>query len=131
MSQRRNSQHVTSKWEWVAAAISGLIVIGMLVVLIRDAVAETTAPDIVLRVDSISRESSGYLVSFTAVNHGTRTAATLGVSAELRVGDTVIESSSTTIDYVPGKSERGGGLILQRDPHSLRLELRALGYEDP
>ena len=131
MAQRSGTRHVTSKWEWVAAAISALIVIGMLAALITDAVSEDTAPDIVLRVDSISRGTNAYLVSFTAGNRGTRTAATLGIGAELWDGGRMVESSSTTIDYLPGESERGGGLFFQRDPRSLRLELRALGYEEP
>jgi uncharacterized protein (TIGR02588 family) len=131
MAQRSNSSHVSSKWEWVAAAISALIVIGVLTVLIRGAAAGETGPDIVLRVDSVARGTTGYHVMFSAENRGTRTAAALDIGAELRDGDVIVESSTATIDYLPGESQRGGGLFLERDPRSLRLVLRPLGYQEP
>jgi uncharacterized protein (TIGR02588 family) len=131
MAQRSNSSHVASKWEWVAAAISALIVIGVLTVLIRGAAAGETGPDIVLRVDSVARGTTGYRVMFSAENRGTRTAAALDISAELRDGDVIVESSTATIDYLPGESQRGGGLFFERDPRSLRLVLRPLGYQEP
>jgi uncharacterized protein (TIGR02588 family) len=131
MAQRSNSSHVSSKWEWVAAAISALIVIGVLTVLIRGAAAGETGPDIVLRVDSVARGTTGYHVMFSAENRGTRTAAALDISAELRDGDVIVESSTATIDYLPGESQRGGGLFFERDPRSLRLVLRPLGYQEP
>jgi uncharacterized protein (TIGR02588 family) len=131
MAQRSNSSHVSSKWEWVAAAISALIVIGVLTVLIRGAAAGETGPDIVLRVDSVARGTTGYHVMFSAENRGTRTAAALDIGAELRDGDVIVESSTATIDYLPGESQRGGGLFFERDPRSLRLVLRPLGYQEP
>jgi uncharacterized protein (TIGR02588 family) len=131
MAQRGNSSHVTSKWEWVAAAISAVIVIGVLAVLIRGAAAGETGPDIVLRVDSVVRGTSGYHVVFTAENRGTRTAAALNIGAELWAGDVMVESSTSTIDYLPGESQRGGGLFFEHDPQTLRLVLRPLGYEEP
>jgi uncharacterized protein (TIGR02588 family) len=43
----------------------------------------------------------------------------------------MIESSTSTIDYLPGESQRGGGLFFEHDPQTLRLVLRPLGYEEP
>lgn len=131
MAQRGNSRHVASKWEWVAAAISALLIIGVLAVLIRGAAAGETGPDIVLRVDSVVRGTTGYHVSFTAENRGTLTAASLNIGAELWDGEVMIESSTSTIDYLPGESQRGGGLFFERDPQTFRLVLRPLGYEEP
>jgi uncharacterized protein (TIGR02588 family) len=36
-----------------------------------------------------------------------------------------------TLDYLPGRSERSGGLFFSRDPRVLRLVLEVHGYQAP
>ena len=131
MSENGSGGSVASKWEWVAGAISAAIVLGMLTVLIGEATAGHTPPDVSLRVDSIVRRSENYLVAFTAHNRGTNTAAALQVEGELRADTTLVETSSVTIDYLPGEGSREGGLFFRHDPRGLSLTLRPLGYQAP
>ena len=42
-----------------------------------------------------------------------------------------IETSDTTLDYLPGRSEREGGLFFSRDPRGFDLRLRPKGYMKP
>ena len=111
-----------------------LLIVGALVFLTRAALAPRTPPDIVVRVDSVSALSAGYLVHFTARNRGSETASAVQVEGVLSPppgggGDTL--RSDITLDYVPGRSTRGGGVYFARDPRQGRLELRARGYASP
>jgi uncharacterized protein (TIGR02588 family) len=80
---------------------------------------------------SIVPAQNGYLVQFHAVNQGGSTAAGVVIGGELRRDAETIESSHTTLNYLPANSERGGGLFFTHDPRQFDLQMRALGYEEP
>jgi uncharacterized protein (TIGR02588 family) len=65
------------------------------------------------------------------INEGGTTAAGLTVEGELRDGTESVETSDSTIDYVPSHSERQGGLFFTLDPGEYEVQLRAKGYEMP
>ncbi|MDP2213449.1 hypothetical protein [Phenylobacterium sp.] len=88
-------------------------------------------PAVTLSVTSVTTTPGGYLVSFRAANAGGETAAGLQVSGELRQGETLIETSDMTIDYLPQRSERRGGLFFSANPADHQLSLRAHGYSEP
>jgi len=88
-------------------------------------------PAIELHADEVTEFAGGYRVSFTAHNIGTRTAASVTVEGRLLSETGTVETSQVTLGYVPGSSSEGGGLFFTRDPRNHRLELRALGYEEP
>lgn len=122
----------TSPLEWAIAALSGLLLAAVLVYLAVFAISEPEAPPAVtLSVASVTTTPGGYLVVFRADNAGGAAAASLQVSGELREGQTVVETSQATIDYLPQQSERSGGLFFTRDPEDLELSLRAEGYSEP
>jgi uncharacterized protein (TIGR02588 family) len=122
----------TSKWEWVSAGLGLLLVLGAVSYL--DFKALTTDP-FVLAVTlthlGTEQTAGGHVVRFRARNSSAATAAALTISGELYDGSTLIETSEVTLDYLPPRAERQGGLIFQNDPsaHDLRLEPR--GYVDP
>jgi uncharacterized protein (TIGR02588 family) len=122
----------TSTVEWIVAAASAVLVLGVLGFLIYDGVRKPqTPPDVTVQVDSISKAGPGYLVLFRALNRGRATAAEVLVEGELEADTGRVETSQTTIDYVPGGGEQRGGLYFTRDPRILRLQLRAHGYREP
>ena len=127
------SGSVASRWEWVAAGVSLLIVLGVLGFLLYDAVrASSSPPRIVVVVDSIAPAGpGGYLVSFTATNYGAQTASGVPVRGELRSDTGVVESAEVTVSYVPSQSSRSGGLIFQHDPRRHALQVRPRGYDRP
>ena len=123
---------VRSRWEWVAAAVSTALVLAVVGYMLYDAVARPqTPPSITVQADSVLRANGLWLVEFQARNHGHQTAAQVKVEGALMDGGEAVETSEAVLDYVPGESVRRGGLFFTRDPRAHRLELRALGYQEP
>jgi uncharacterized protein (TIGR02588 family) len=119
-------------WMWGIALLGLVLVVGSIVFMLYEAVAgDSSPPDVTVRVDSILPTRNGYLVKIRAVNEGGSTAEGLTVEGELRNGTERIETSNTTIEYVPSHSEREGGLFFTLDPQKYELQLRAMGYEKP
>ena len=126
------SAPTTSVAEWIVAIASAALVLGVLGFLIYDGVrAPRTPADVTIEVDSIQTAGPGYLVLFRARNSGRSTAAGVVVEGELEVDTGRVETSETTLDYVPAEGEQRGGLYFRQDPRRLRLRLRAQGYRDP
>jgi uncharacterized protein (TIGR02588 family) len=70
-------------------------------------------------------------VPFEVRNIGGTAAAALEIEGELREGNRIVETSSTTIDYVPGHSTAEGGLFYSADPNRFTVDVRPLGYRVP
>ncbi len=113
--------------EWVASVIGLLLILGVTAVIARDAFngSADMAPDVSVSATRVRPSGSGFLVEFEARNASPVTAAQLTVEGRLPDGET----STATIDYVPGRSVRRGGLFFSAEPRGVRL--RALGYQDP
>jgi uncharacterized protein (TIGR02588 family) len=121
-----------SRWEWIAAVASSLLVLAVVGYLLYDAVARPdTPPAMEVRADTVLRAGGVWLVEFSVHNRGHRTAADVHVQGELREGERTVESGEAAVDYVPGESVRRGGLYFRADPRAYRLELRASGYQEP
>lgn len=124
--------NATSTWEWVMAAVGLLLVVGSIGFMIYEGIwGDHSSPAVRIRVDSITATGNGYLVTFRATNSGGSTAEGLTIEGQLRNDGQSIETSETTLDYLPSHSERKGGLFFTRNPRDLQLSIRALGYEDP
>ena len=122
----------TSPAEWIVAIASAALVLGVLGFLIYDGMrSPRTPPELTVEVDSIQTAGPGYLVLFRARNVGRTTAAGVSVEGELEADTGRVETSETTIDYVPAEGEQRGGLYFRQDPRRLRLKLRAHGYREP
>ena len=121
-----------SALEWVVAALGLLLVVGAVAFLAVDAVrGGDRPPDVVVRADTVvALEGGGWLVRFSARNRGRETAASVGIAGELRDAAGT-ETSRVTLDYLPGRSARTGGLFFRRDPRRAELRLRAEGYQAP
>jgi len=124
------SEH-TSLLEWVVAAIGLVLVVSAVWVMLAEARRERTPPDIAVRADSVhALPGGGFLVRFTAHNRGRETAAEVEIVGELRDAAGTA-TSRVRLDYLPGESRRGGGLLFARDPGTGTLVLRAEGYREP
>ena len=121
-----------SRWEWVAATLSTLLVLGVITTLVREATeGPSTPPDIRIEVERVARSGDLYLVEFQALNSGGTTAAGLEVEGELKAGERIVETSGVTIDYVPAESSRRAGLFFSEDPGRFTLEIQPKGYDRP
>ncbi|HEX2079114.1 MAG TPA: TIGR02588 family protein [Longimicrobium sp.] len=121
-----------SRWEWVAAAVSAALVLSVLALLAYDAVVRPqTPPAVEVRADTVLQAGGLWLVEFEAFNRGHNTAAAVKVEGRISGAAGEVETSEAVVDYVPGRSRRRGGLFFRHDPRVHRLELRALGYQEP
>jgi uncharacterized protein (TIGR02588 family) len=116
--------------EWIAAVI-GMALVALVVgaTTYQALWGDHSAPDIVVEVQTVSKRASSYLVQFIAVNRGGAPAEGVVIEAVAGAGASA-ERSHTVLDYLPGHSERAGGLFFSADPGS-NLRIRALGYEIP
>lgn len=125
------AEHIS--WvQWLFAGVSAALVLGTVAFLVYQAVGgPNTPPEVTLRVDSVVAQRSGYLVAISAHNAGSATAKGLLVEGELRDESGSVETSQTTLDYVPSDATREAGLFFSRDPRRYRLRLRPQGYDRP
>lgn len=121
-----------SRWEWLTAAVSTILVLGVIGFMGYQALSTPDVPPLIaIEMDSVMVGGQGYLVEFRARNSGQRTAASLLVEGELRADTGLVEKSEATIDYVPAQGHRRGGLYFSNDPRRYRLEIRPKGYDRP
>ena len=120
--------------EWIVGALGAALVLGTVGFLVYQAVLGqgTSPPDVRLVAEEVVELRNGYLVRFRVLNEGRSTAAQLSLEGELTGdGGEAVETSETTLDYLPGRSEREGGLFFTRDPRAFDLRLRPKGYVKP
>lgn len=128
----QGEENDTPALEWVIACIGMFLVAAVLGFLVYKAFTrKPVPPQITIRTVAIVPMQNGYLVQFDTVNHGESTAAGVIIEGELRRGTEVVESSHTTVDYLPPNSGRSGGLFFTRDPRQFEFQARALGYQEP
>ena len=119
-------------WEWLISGFGVLLIVAVIGAMIYRAVAnEDMPPAFELSVVSVAQSGDGYVATFRVRNLGTQTAANLGIEGSLQRSAESTEKASTNLTYVPGNSEREGGLFFKNDPRQSQLMLRATGYEKP
>jgi len=113
--------------EWIAAALGLILILAVMAAIARDAFNPGTglAPDLTVTATRLRPTGTGFLLEFEARNASPITAAQVTIEGKLPGGET----STATIDYVPGRSTRRGGLYFGEDPRG--VELRVLGFQDP
>ena len=119
-------------WIWSIGLFGLVLVIGSIMFMLYEALkGDTSPPDVTVQLEAIQPTGSEFLVRFRAMNEGGSTAAGLTIEGTLMNGTESIETSNTTIEYLPSHSEREGGLFFTLDPRQYELQLRATGYEEP
>jgi uncharacterized protein (TIGR02588 family) len=118
--------------EWIVAGLGALLVAGTIGYLVFQAFGrDQTPPDLEVVALRVLALEHGHLVQFRTLNHGSEPAAQLLVEGELAGPDGPLETAEATLDYVPPRSQREGGLLFSRDPRAFELRLRAKGYAKP
>lgn len=122
----------SSLLEWMMAVVGLIIVGGVLGFLIyRGATKSDAPPNLKVEVESITKTGENYLVNFRVFNTGETTAAAVTIEGELKSGEKAEETSDVSLTYVPGQSQRRGGLIFTKNPNDFQIRIRAKGYEQP
>lgn len=129
----KNAGNVSPHWiEWVTGLVSLAAigaVIGWLVVDIW--MSEDRQPDLVARVVSTEKITSGWQVVFELRNTATLAAAGVEVRAQLAEQARLVEEAEVTFDYVAAGSVARGAVIFENDPSQLALTIRAVGFTEP
>ena len=119
--------------EWLSGAVGALLAIFMLGFTTYEALDESTKRPPLLQVEAVSAAKAGgsYIIEVQVSNRSGQTAAAVEVEGELSLDGQSVETSSATLSYVPGDSERTAGLVFTHDPRNHELRLRVTGYEQP
>ena len=119
--------------EWIAAAIGLLLLLTVVGLIAREAIRgeDDQLPAVEIAARRVAPAGAGWVVEFDAINRSGGTAAALTVEGELKRGSEAPETSTATLDYVPGKGKVTGGLFFTHDPRAGTLTLRATGYQRP
>lgn len=133
VKSRKDAENDAPLLEWIAAAIGLLLILAMLGVIGREALNDETEqlPVITVATTGIAPAAHGYVLAFEASNETGSTAAVVEIEATLKNGDTTVETSKATLDYVPGHGKAKGGVFFVEDPRRHKLEIRALGFQIP
>lgn len=129
-SRERHEGH----WvEWLTGLVSALFVLAMLGWIGREAWRQTgEPPDLSIAItDNAVMKNGLYRVEFDIANASTSTAAAVTVAGELRDGQSVIERSEVTFDYVPAESSAHGAILFRADPSTHAMTLSVMGYTEP
>jgi uncharacterized protein (TIGR02588 family) len=133
-SRRETSRpdHSVPRLEWIAAGFGLLLVTVTISFMLYQAFGgEAHPPSIDLKVESIQQVVNGHVVVFKAVNVGQTTAAEVTIEGTLHDRGASVETTQTTFQYLPPRSERQAGLFFVRDPQKFKLEIRPKGYRAP
>jgi uncharacterized protein (TIGR02588 family) len=134
LDRRGEADHEsTPPLEWLASGIGLALTLGMLGLIGWQAYQGTAAPPpmITVAAERIVQSGSGFVVEIAVRNRSPATAAAVEIEGALKQGGQTVETSKAILDYVPGNSERRGGLFFLEDPRPYQLELRPLGYAEP
>jgi len=131
-ARREGAKRPVPATEWVVAALGALLVAGTIGYLVWHATGRDEGPaDVRVVAEEVVALQDGWLVRFRAANAGAQAAAELLVHGELVGPEGVLETAEASIDYLPPRSAREGGLIFSRDPRRHELRLRAKGFVRP
>jgi uncharacterized protein (TIGR02588 family) len=131
-AKNRKTHDVTPMLEWMLGAAGALLFLaGIAYLTIEGLRGEDRPAEITFTVDEVLPAGDGFLVRYSAHNHGTQTLAEVHLKAEIVAGTTVMDEAQATLDFLPGQSSRSGGFYLREDPSRYRLEIRAEGYQEP
>jgi len=118
--------------EWLVAGLGVVLVGGAIAFLVYHSLArDRSPPDIRVVAGRVLDLGNSYLVRFRAFNDGRSAAAAVTIEGELTGPDGTTEVGEATLDYLPPRSDREGGLLFTMDPRAGDLRLRAKGYAEP
>lgn len=119
--------------EWLAALVGLVLTLALLGFVGWQAISapERMPPSITAKASEVTLTRGGFVVQIVVKNASPQTAARVEVEGTLTRDGSAAAKSSATFDYIPGNSERKGGLFFSQDPRSGELDIRTLGYAQP
>jgi uncharacterized protein (TIGR02588 family) len=115
--------------EWVSLAISLLLLAAIVATVIYLWMSSSNDPAR-FQVDRgmVRNEAGQFYLPITIKNDGDKTGAQVAVEGRLTTGNGD-ETTTTTFDFVPGRSRAEGVLIFSSDPTD--ASVRVMSYQEP
>jgi len=117
--------------EWVVSGLGLALVSGAAAVVLWHGTQPADPPAIRLRAVGVERTAAGFVVEVEAANGSPSTAAAVEIEGRVSAPGRPVETSTATIDYLPGHGRRTAGLVFENDPRSNELKLRTRGFARP
>lgn len=127
----RDDEEDTPLLEWIFGAIGLVLFAGALVVTVLNGLSQDEPPTITTRIEQAQPSAGRFRVEFEATNSGDETAAHVQLVATLKDGGAVVESRTVEIDFLPPHSSRRAGVLFDRSPEGLVVEIKAVSYQHP
>lgn len=117
--------------EWVTFAVSVAILL-VVVGLIATQATGSDRPALprVSKTGPVERQGERFLVPVEIRNDGGATAEAVQVTAELTVGDEVVEADQT-VEFLAQEEKAEVVFVFDRDPAAGQLDIRVTGYTVP
>ena len=126
MKSRERSVRGELSWLQCVCAVIGLIVTaGAIAVLARSAFVDQRPPDLTIMSQALRPVAAGWALEVRVVNNGDMTAAAVEIE-----GEADGETSSATLDYIPGHGEKRATLVFASAERP-RARVRISGWADP
>lgn len=128
---KHREQTLIPPLEWLASGIGLLLTVGVFASIGWEALTTSRdSPVVTVEMKDVTAVEGGYRIEFRARNTAGSTAAQVEIEGKLS-DEGGGEMSRVVLDYIPGHSERNGGLFFTRDPRSNSVTLRPLGFARP
>lgn len=115
--------------EWAFAVLSGVLVLGLVAFLGREAVVGgTRSADIVVSIDKIEQVHSGTVVMVTVANRGDKAAASVTVNASL--ASSSAPDKQIEFDYIAAHAVRRGAFLFPHPVTRAVLDIQVGGYTE-
>lgn len=117
--------------EWLAAIVGGVLTLAALgVMVVEIARGQSRPPEFLVRGEGVVEIREGYLLELRVDNIGDRPASQVEIEGVIPTAGGE-EVAGVTLEDVPARSTRRGGLIFKTRPSARTVELRVLGYAQP
>lgn len=123
--QGQNLLQVVVTW------ISGILLLAVLGYLVWDGTRASSPAQFSTIIEPARSSGDHFYLPVSVDNIGGESVQGLGLTVELLEGESVLESSSVTLDWLPEGSTRRVVLVFERDPAGLRKRVRFGGYQVP
>lgn len=124
MPAKKQSASPPPVLQWIAAGLGVVVTLAVIGVVVWEAMQPARPPDLSARIVAVTSSPHGRVAEVKVSNRGLETAA--AVEIEGRLGE---ETSTATLDYVPGQGEAEAFLRFDGDPRA--AELTVLGWSRP
>ncbi|WP_312224190.1 hypothetical protein [Rhizobium rhizoryzae] len=133
ISNGKNIESDAPHWiEWITGVVSGMIVLAVIIWIGKDALKDRdVSPNLHGTVLQTEERSDGFQVLFQIRNDSSATASQVKIRGEVRDQGSVLESSETVLDYVPGHSTAAGGLVFKQNPAGKEIEVMPIAFDQP